>query len=412
MILLPENPISFVSFLLFFFFLQGGVFFFYFYLRVSRNLGIVTREHLYFSLMSLGQAFYSFGAWQLYSAHSFVAGRYWERFQWVSAIFIFIFFIHFSRQYLRIRLRWVRWTVDLPALFSRRRPVGEFLYPNHAPREELSLDGPFHQILESEPGPLAYLTGLWFGVHIVVIFFAWFFYLGKKVKRRTAAVFGLIVFALAAFHELFVGLDFYASPYVLEYGFFLFSIAFYLQLFLDFFDIYRINLERSSELGRLLEESRFFLNTVSHDLKSPLLSIEGFAAILEGGGSELSEEQRVDYLKRISKNSRHLTNRLTELRNFINIGIVAVDKEAFSVKDCLAEVLKSYELSLKNFDVTVKVQEDLPPLYGSRRRLHDIFINLLDNCLKFCQTAEHPQIQIEVSPHEEGMLFGCDNGPG
>jgi signal transduction histidine kinase len=304
--------------------------------------------------------------------------------------------------------------VDLPALFFLGVALFSPSFIQTMPDvKSFHWLGHYYQILESKTGPLADLTGLWFGIHIIIIFFAWFFFLGKKVKQRFAAVFGLMIFSLAAFHELFVGLDFYSGPYVLEYGFFLFSLAFFLQLFFDFFDIYRINLERSNELGRLLEESRFFLNTVSHDLKSPLLSIEGFATILQSGWKDLGEEQRQDYLKRISKNANHLTTRLTELRNFINIGIVAEEKEAFSVKEVLAEVLKSYELALKRFEVAVMVPESLPPLFSSRRRLHDIFINLLDNSIKFSQMAEHPHIKIEVSPHEEGILFVLtDNGPG
>src|SRR3972149_8074874 len=115
MIHFPENILSLISLVLCLFFFQGGIYFLYFFLRVSRNLGIVTREHLYFSLMSFGQSLYSFGAWQLYSAHTFMEGRFWERFQWASAILVFVFFVHFSIQYLRIHPRWVRWTVDGPS---------------------------------------------------------------------------------------------------------------------------------------------------------------------------------------------------------------------------------------------------------------------------------------------------------
>jgi len=414
MIHFPENFLSLLSLILCFFFLQGGIFFLYCYLRVSRNLGIVTREHLYFSLMSFGQALYSFGAWNLYSVNTFVEGRFWERFQWVSAILVFVFFIHFSTQYLRIPLRWRRWTVDLPAPFFFLMAL---LWPDFITQvphvKSFTLFGHPYKFFESESGPLAYATAAWFGFHILAIFFAWFYYLGWKLKIRLAAVLGLMVFVAGAFHELFVALGFYHSPYVLEYGFFIFSVAFYFQLFLDFFDLYRLNLERSSELTRLVEESRLFINTVSHDLKSPLLTIEGFATILEDGASKMTPEQRQDYLKRISKNANHLMNRLSELKNFINIGMVSEEIEPIHVKDLIDEILKGYEMSLKGYKVRVKVPEDLRPLHGSRKRVQDVFMNLIDNCLKYCQKIQGPELTIHVNPREEEMEFMVgDNGPG
>ncbi|MFO1518071.1 MAG: ATP-binding protein [bacterium] len=414
MILFPQNTISLISLVLFFFFLQGGVFFLYFYLRVSRRVGIFTREHLYFSLMSFAQALYSFGAWQLYSTASYEAGKVWSRLQWGSAVLIFVFFVHFSLSYLKVKFRWVRFTVDVPApVFLFVTFFGPTFIEGTPHPKDFNLFGHFYRILESDTGPWADFTALWLGIHILVLFVAWFYYLGRRIKDRTAAVVGLSCFVLAAFHEMFVGLGLYAGPYVLEYGFFIFAVAFYFQLFFDFFEIYRQNLHRTLELNRLHEESRFFINMVTHDLRAPLLSIEGFSTLLQEDSGKYGAEQKQDYLRRISKNAHLLLQRITDLKNFVNIGRALEPYEKIAVEELIGEILKNYELSLKKFRVRVSVSPEAKTVFFPRQRLHDVLMNLVGNAIKFCEGVESPELNVEVKDDPQAVLFLVeDNGPG
>jgi signal transduction histidine kinase len=263
---------------------------------------------------------------------------------------------------------------------------------------------------------MAQVAGVWIGIHLVIMLWSWFSsLLRKKTPSPTLAAVGLSFFVVTAFNEILVQFGLYRSPYLLEYGFLFFSVAFYFQFILDFFRLYRANLRRSEELTRLNEESRFFINTVAHDLKAPLMSIEGFATLLkEDHPADFSSGQSRDYLSRISKNANHMMQRLTELKNFINIGIIHEEIEAIDLEELMAEILKSFELSLKNFKVDVSIPPDLRSVHFSRRRLQDILMNLIDNAIKYCQNMGKPSLKIRVTEPKSGQICFMieDNGPG
>jgi signal transduction histidine kinase len=417
MILFPQNALSLISLVLFFLFLQSGIFFLYFYLRAGRPLGVTSREHFFFAMMSFGQALYSFGACQLYSAPNHMVGLWWQRFQWFAAILLFVFFIHFSIHYLRIHYRFLFWSVDLPAIFFAPAALFWPGFLSTVPSvKTFQILKYVYRIYELELGWMAQVVGAWIGIHLMIMLFNWFSSLmRKKTPSPALAAVGLFFFALTAVNEILVQFGFYRSPYLLEYGFLFFSVAFYFQFILDFFRLYRTNVRRSEELTRLNEESRFFINTVAHDLKAPLMSIEGFATLLkEERLADFSSEQSRDYLSRISKNANHMMQRLTELKNFINIGIIHEEIEPIDLEELMAEILKSFELSLKPFKVEVSILPSLKSVYFSRRRLQDILMNLIDNAVKYCQNMEKPSLKIRVTqPRPKEICFMIeDNGPG
>lgn len=413
MITFPQNALAFISMLLSLYFLQGSLFSLFFYYKVNRTLPTSNKEHLYFSAMSLGQAVYSYGAWQIYSTTSPELSVFWQQIQWCAGIWLFVAFVMFSVEYLNLKIKWIKFLLFIPgfifalcSLFDKNFLEGSVLL------KSFSIFGRYYQIYELPMGLTAKLATFWIFSFLLPLLFVWFFHLTQYRSQLRAAAIGILFFILAGFNEIFVSLHFYQTPYVMEYGFFFFSLAFYYQLFGDFFKLYRENIERGKKLEKLNEESLFFINAVTHDLRAPLVSIEGFASLLKDEAKNLKEEHR-DYLGRIEKNVLHMENLLKDLKEFVQIGVIQESQEYFEFPPLLDEVLASFEIRLKGFDVKKEIEEKLPTLCFPKRRVVDILTNLIDNSVKYSQGEQSLFLEIKAKVLKDKVQISVrDKGPG
>jgi len=413
MIVFPHNSLALVSMLLTLYFLQGCFFFLFFHFKVNRFLPYSSREHLYFSAMSLGQALYSLAAWQIYSSPSIEASAFWQKAQWFAGILLFMAFVLFSLEYLDLKMKWMKWLVLIPGFFFAAGSLGSSSFLQGPPSLKVfSLFGNAYKIYELDMGWPAKIASLWISAFMLPLLFVWFFHLTQRRDQLRAAALGIICLILAGFNEIFVSLRYYTSPYVLEYGFFLFSLSFYYQLFGDFFDLYRENITRSKKLEELNEEARFFINTVAHDLRAPLLSIEGFASLVEEEAQGLGAEQR-DYIQRIQRNVLHMSTLLNELKEFIQIGAFQEKKERFALEEVVNEVLSSFEPRLKNFEVRREFEPRLPLAHFSRRRVVNILTNLIDNAIKYSEGGQSLFVEVSAKRVNGKIQVSLrDRGPG
>ncbi len=408
--MLPENTLAIASFVLSLYFLQGVFFFLFFYYKVSRSLEGSGKQYLYFSGLSASQALYSFGGCQIYSSKISEHAIFWQKIQWFAAIVLFVYFVLFSVDYLHLKIQKIKWVLILPAIFFA---LSALIYPSFlaepATLRQFNVLGFHYAIYEKNMGIVAQLASLWVGIFLLLLLFTWFFFLTQKQGKFKAASLGIIFLIVTSFNELFVGLGYYSGPYLMEYGFFLFSISFYVQLFSDFFELYRENIFQAKKLQKRHEESKFFVNTITHDLQAPLISIEGFSDLL--GQTPVSETSK-NYLERIRRNVSHMMKMLQDLKSFISIGELRDQKQKFDLKTCIEEVLASFELRLKSFQIVYQLSP-LPEIYFYKRRVVDVLTNLLDNAIKYAGETERPTLILSAEIKEDKIYFSIqDNGPG
>ena len=140
-----------------------------------------------------------------------------------------------------------------------------------------------------------------------------------------------------------------------------------------------------------------FINNVSHEFKTPISSIQGFATVLLG--TDLTDEQK-EYAEIIAHESARLTKltsnvlKLTKLEN----QVIITDKENFYIDEQIRHsyVLLQSELSLKGIEIDFDLQQ--VKYYGNPELISQIWNNLLSNAIKF--TDEHGQIFIRC--YEDG----------
>ncbi|MFP5352822.1 MAG: sensor histidine kinase [Actinomycetota bacterium] len=157
-------------------------------------------------------------------------------------------------------------------------------------------------------------------------------------------------------------------------------------------------------------EMESFVYTVSHDLNSPIIAIQGFADFLEKDyGSELPERGRF-YVERIRASSGYLRSLIQDLLAFSRVGRVQTDPESVD----LHEVVRHASEEVRGGCPGLQVDADgLPAVYMNPLRARQLFTNLMQNS---CRYAGRPDVSVSVSSQivDGGMvqLSVRDNGPG
>ena len=126
-----------------------------------------------------------------------------------------------------------------------------------------------------------------------------------------------------------------------------------------------------------------FVNNFSHEFKTPIVSIAGFAKLLRKG--DLSEQEREEYLEIIENESLRLSAMATNVLNMTKVEnqTILTDVRSFN----LSEQLRSCVLQLENRWTGKDLEWEMEPMEytvsGSEELLREVWLNLLDNAIKF-----------------------------
>jgi signal transduction histidine kinase len=183
----------------------------------------------------------------------------------------------------------------------------------------------------------------------------------------------------------------------------------------------QVNLEldkSNRELKKIDEMKDSFLSMVSHDLRTPMTSIQGYASLLKEK-SDLGKERRIKYLGVIVKESVRLTRLIDDLLDLqrFEAGRMNLNMEDFDLIDALEESAGAFQGAVFTKNITLK--KDLPGgqiiINADRDRMLQVLANLLSNAIKF--TPEQGTITLSaerVSVNEKpGVKVSvADTGPG
>ena len=163
---------------------------------------------------------------------------------------------------------------------------------------------------------------------------------------------------------------------------------------------------KNSELERLIY-------TVSHDLKSPMITIRGFLGVLEKDAAEGNIERMKADITRINAAAEKIQQLLDEILELSRIGQLVNLPEEAALGDIAHEAVEVVAGRINDRGVQVKISPDLPVVCGDRLRLRDVLQNLIDNAAKFMGDQPEPLIEIGARPDDDKTVFYVrDNGMG
>ncbi len=156
-----------------------------------------------------------------------------------------------------------------------------------------------------------------------------------------------------------------------------------------------------------------FTYTVSHDLRSPLVTIKGFVGMLKYDLRDKRQEKIQHDLERIENATDKMDTLLTELLELSRIGRVVNPPEEIDTIQLIRDAMDSVDAQLRLKNVTLHIANDLPQLYGDRIRLREVFENLIGNAAKYMGDQPDPVIEIGIrNGKDERVFFVRDNGMG
>ncbi len=171
--------------------------------------------------------------------------------------------------------------------------------------------------------------------------------------------------------------------------------------------------KRKEDLEKKNKELEAFVYTVSHDLRTPLISLEGFSDMLLDEFADELGEDGIHYLERIQANVQKMDDFIDDLLQLSRVGRKEPPKEEVKAGGVVEEVLEDLQSRIDEKGINVDVVEEMPTICFQRKRLYQIFSNLVSNACKYIGDQENPLIEIGVEDEGDSWLFWVeDNGIG
>jgi signal transduction histidine kinase len=142
-----------------------------------------------------------------------------------------------------------------------------------------------------------------------------------------------------------------------------------------------------------------FVSLVSHELKTPMTSIKGYADLLAAGAVGPVSEVQANFLNTIRSNVGRMATLVSDLADVsrIEAGRLRLEFSAVSVDEAVQEVVRSSQAQIneKEQSLTLSYAQDLPPVWADRTRLIQIIVNLVSNANKYTPTKGSITIRAE-----------------
>ena len=167
------------------------------------------------------------------------------------------------------------------------------------------------------------------------------------------------------------------------------------------------------KLRKINEELENFVNIVSHDLKIPIISIQGFSSRLLKNYQDKLEKKGRRYVDQIRTSADRMEALVSDLLALSRIGRVVSDFTDVSSLKIVEKVASSLKHSLKENGIEIIVGKNFPTIYCDKERIYQVFENLLVNAIKFVRGTKNPRIEIGYEDKGEfHQFFIKDNGIG
>lgn len=170
--------------------------------------------------------------------------------------------------------------------------------------------------------------------------------------------------------------------------------------------------QRTVELEAANQELEAFSYSVSHDLRAPLRTVDGFSqALIEDFGPQLPETAR-RYLHLVSQGARQMGHLIDDLLAFSRLSRQALRKRELDTAQLVREVIESLRTEWEGRKVELNIGP-LPPCHGDPALLKQVWVNLLANALKYTRRRDCARLEVGCCTQEgETVFYVRDNGTG
>ena len=176
--------------------------------------------------------------------------------------------------------------------------------------------------------------------------------------------------------------------------------------------LYEETISKSLQLQNRNKELDDFTYVVSHDLKEPLITVEGYSRILLKEHVQEKNTAASEYVHSIIQSCSRMKDLIDDLLVLSRVSRLSELMENVSLNEVLAEVLDDLKFSIQEKRIMIKVPERYPTYYCNPTQIKLVFRNLISNAIKFNKN-ENPFIKISMEEGNKRILCSVqDNGIG
>lgn len=180
-------------------------------------------------------------------------------------------------------------------------------------------------------------------------------------------------------------------------------------------DLNNLTAQLKEEQHKLLlsnKELEAFSYSVSHDLRSPLRHINGYVDLLNREFLDGLPEKAQHYLTTVADAAKQMGTLIDELLQFSRTSRQEVRKTKIEMAAMVNELIERIKQDTEKRKITFKVEE-LPPVFGDHSMLKQVWVNLLDNAVKYTRNTKKAEISVGFREEKKNFVFYVsDNGVG
>ena len=170
--------------------------------------------------------------------------------------------------------------------------------------------------------------------------------------------------------------------------------------------------QRTTELEAINKELEAFSYSVSHDLRAPLRSIDGFSNKILKDYSNLFDDQGKDYFNRVMNASRHMGRLIDDLLKLARISRIDMNMEEIDLSAIAQSIVRELKESNPERMVNISIQDNMI-IAGDRNLIHIALQNLLGNSWKYSKNKTETEIEFStIQKDGQVVYFIRDNGAG
>lgn len=171
-------------------------------------------------------------------------------------------------------------------------------------------------------------------------------------------------------------------------------------------------IQRTAELEAINKELEAFSYSVSHDLRAPLRSIDGFSNKILKDYSDLLGEQGKDYFNRVMNASRHMGHLIDDLIKLARISRIDMNMEEINLSAMAQSIVGELKEANPERIASISIQDDLI-INGDRNLIHIVLQNLLGNAWKYSKNKSETEIEFSTIQKDGQIIYFIrDNGAG
>ncbi|MFN3394875.1 MAG: sensor histidine kinase, partial [Candidatus Thermochlorobacter sp.] len=156
-----------------------------------------------------------------------------------------------------------------------------------------------------------------------------------------------------------------------------------------------------------------FVYSVSHDLKAPLISIQGFASQVQELYYDKMQYEARFALERIRYNAKVMEDMIMELLELSRVGRETVKMDVIYLYEMMSSIIENYRGHIETQRAKINISPDLPAVHFPRRRLEQVMTNLIGNAIRYTARVKDPCISVYAIDHPEmHEIVVKDNGIG